>query len=80
MRAYHARLDLMQSITNLEQSDYKWHVESITDWTTKGYLNDQEIFLKVTWIGGNKQWVSLDNMRLHDPYIVIRYAMKNKLW
>ena len=79
LRAYHARLDLMQAIIHPEQSDYDWQVETITEWTTKDHLDNQQVLLKVTWIGGDKQWVTLDDMRLHDPFIVIKYALKNKL-
>ena len=75
LRAYHARLDLMQAIINPNQSDFEWQVQNIVDWTTK---NDK-ILLKVVWFGGDKQWITLDDMRLHDPYVVVRYALKNKL-
>ena len=34
-RAYHARLDLMETIIHPDQSDYDWQVETITDWTQK---------------------------------------------
>ena len=75
LRAYHARLDMMQAIINPEQEDLEWQAETITEWTTKGHPDNLQILLKVTWIGGDKQWVSLDDMRLHDPYMVIRYAL-----
>ena len=35
--------------------------------------------IKVTWIGGDKQWMSIDDLRSHDPYLLIRYALKHKL-
>ena len=35
--------------------------------------------IKVTWIGGDKQWLTLEDMRSHDPYLLTRYALKNKL-
>ena len=76
LRAYHVRLDLMHSITHPGQEDFDWQVESITDWTTK---DNKQIFVKVIWIGGDKQWISLDDMRLHDPHLMIKYALKNKL-
>ena len=78
-RAYHARLDLMETIIHPDQSDYDWQVETITDWTKKTCEGVNQIFLKVTWIGGDKQWVSIHDMRLHDPYVIIKYALKNKL-
>ena len=53
-----------------------WHVENITEWR---WDKEMAISLKVTWIGGDKQWVSMDDMRLHDPFLVIRFALRNKL-
>ena len=79
LRAYHARLDLMQSIIHPEQADFDWQVEEISDWTSKMHNDKHVVSLKVTWIGGDKQWVDLDDMRLHDPFLVIKYAQKNKL-
>ena len=35
LRAYHARLDLLQAMLHPEQADQEWHVETITDWTIK---------------------------------------------
>src|SRR5687768_17143516 len=79
LRADHARLDLLQAMIHPEQADQEWQVETITDWTTKTHLDDHQVMLKVTWIGGDKQWVSVDNMRLHDLYLVVKYAIRNKL-
>ena len=79
LRAYHARLDLMESILNPDQSDFEWQVEAITDWTVKRHAEVDQIFLKVTWIGGNKQWISVNDMRLHDPHVIINYALRNNL-
>ena len=70
----------MHSMINPEQLDLDWQVENITNWRwdTKGFDKEKAIFLKVVWIGGDKQWISLDDMRLHDPFLVIRFALKNK--
>ena len=29
--------------------------------------------------GGDKQWMTLDDLRLHDPFLLTRYALKNRL-
>ena len=79
LRAYHARLDLLQAMLHPEQADHEWQVETITEWTIKTHLDDQQTMLKITWIGGDEPWVSVDTMRLHDPYLVVKYAIKNKL-
>ena len=33
----------------------------------------------MVWLGRDKQWVSMDKMRLHDTFLVIRYAARNKI-
>ena len=62
LRAYHARLDLLQSIVHPEQSDYDWQAENITAWTYKTNQDSKTLMLKVTWIGGDRQWISLEEM------------------
>ena len=79
LRAYHTRLDLMQAIINPDQADLEWQVEDITEHTTKSGKKGPKTMLKVTWIGGDKQWVDMEDMRLHDPYLVIKYALKTQL-
>lgn len=79
LRVCHARLSLLQAMLHPEQADHKWQVETITDWTTTINRIEQQILLKVTWIGGEKQQVSVDNMRLHGLYQLIKDAIKYKL-
>ena len=43
----------METIIHPDQSDYNWQVETIIDWTTKTCKGVDQIFLKVTWIGGD---------------------------
>jgi hypothetical protein len=75
LRCYHTKLDLMHAMIKPDQNDYDWQVNNIHEWRK----NKDQIFLKVCWIGGDKQWLLLDDMRLHDPYVVIRYALRAKL-
>lgn len=57
LRAYHARLDMIQSIISPEQCDYDWQVENFIEWRyeVQGFNKEKAIALKVTWIGGDKQ-------------------------
>ena len=60
LRAYHAKLDLMGSMEEQDQSDKERQVESIDDWELKGTKQGQKVFLKVTWFGGisnGYQWI-----------------------
>ena len=79
LRAYHTRLVLMQAMLDPDQADMDWQVEDIQEWKTRPCKSGKEVILKVTWMGGAKQWMSLDDMRLHDPNVVIKYALKKKL-
>ena len=78
LRAYHSRLDLLKQMLNPEVSDHDWRVENIVEYReTK--TESPRAFFKVLWFGGKKQWVSMDNLRMHDPYLVIRYGSKHDL-
>ena len=78
-RLYHAQLDLINYIYYPDQSDLDWQIEDIRDWTSRKYDKQEIIFLYVVWIGGDKQWIAIDNMRLHDPFLVTRFAVKKNL-
>ena len=67
----------MYAIIHPDQSDLDWQVENILGQGTKP--EDSQIYLKIQWFGGDKQWISMDNARLHDPFLVMRYAIRNKL-
>ena len=79
LRAYHARLDLMQAMLNREPADLEWQVEKIIDWTTKSTKLGSQIMIKLAWMGGDKQWMTLEDVKLHDPHLLIRYTLKHKL-
>src|SRR6476620_996582 len=79
LRAYHTRLDLMQAMLDPDQADMDWQVEDIQEWKTRPCKSGKEVIVKVAWIGGAKQWMSLDDMKLHDPCLLVRCALRNKL-
>ena len=77
LRAYHSRVDLLHTILNPDQTDLDWQVCNIICHQLIG--PEKTIMLKISWIGGDKQWISLVQAQLHDPFLVIRYALKNNL-
>lgn len=79
LRAYHAQLDLHSAIDNPEQSEVDWQVEEIEAWEMRKDRGENRVFLKVKWFGGDKQWLPIDTLCLHDPYLLKRYAFKNNL-
>src|SRR5687768_14395171 len=78
-RAYHARLDLLNDMFQPTDDIYGWQVEHIDKHLVKKSDDKVNIFFKVIWFGGNKQWVHIDDLRLHDPFLLIRYALRHKL-
>ena len=79
LRAYHAKLDIVQAIINPDEADMQWQVESILEWKYKPCKTGKQLIVKLNWIGGDKQWMTLDDLRLHDPFLLTRYALKNRL-
>src|SRR5687768_9195263 len=79
LRAYHAQLDLQSSIDNPDQSDVGWQIEKNEAWEMRKDRGENRVFIKVVWFGGDKQWLSMEVLRLHDPYLLKRYAFQNNL-
>ena len=79
LRAYHAKLDLMNDMFMPDDDSYKWQVEHIDKYLVKKKDDKVNIFFKVIWFGGNKQWVHMDDLRVHDPFLLVRYALRHKL-
>ncbi len=77
LRAYHARLDLMNEVMDPDPTNRDWQAQSIDSFVVRGEGESTRILLKVTWFGGDKQWVQMDDMRLHDPFLVLRYGIRN---
>jgi hypothetical protein len=80
LRAYHARLDMLDDkfIGDPEKAD--WQAEFIARYITKIRGDgSKEIIFKVQWLGGEKSWVKMDDLRTHDPFLVLRYGLRGKL-
>ena len=73
LRAYHARLGLMTEVLDLDPTNRDWQAQSIDSFVVQGEGDNTRILLKVVRFGGDKQWVQMDDMRLHDPFLVLRY-------
>jgi hypothetical protein len=39
----------------------------------------EEIIFKVQWLGGEKSWVKMDDLRTHDPFLVVCCGLRGKL-
>ena len=56
--------------------DYVWKVDKIYSHHRCG----KNVFVHVQWKQGNKSWISLNSLRLHDPYSCVIYAVTKKLF
>ena len=75
LRAYHARLDIMNEAYQPDPTQIDWKAEIIEKFVhRKNSEGDTELAFKVHWHGGTKSWMKMDAMRLHDPYMVIRFS------
>ena len=54
--------------------DHAWKVDKIIRHTWNG----RKTFARVLWKQGNRSWISLDNLRIHDPISCVVYAIKKK--
>ena len=59
-----------------DQSDLDWQVKKIEDWSSRQGRNGLSTFVKVSWFGGNKQWLPTEEARLHDPFLRNKYAVE----
>src|SRR5688572_6939826 len=62
LRLSHAQIDLLDSIYHPNQSDLDWQVEGIKDWTIRKHEEVVKTFLLVHWIGGDKQWLPMEDI------------------
>ena len=80
LRAYHARLDILNDIESPDESKSDWQALFIEKYNIKTRENGSpHITFKVQWWGGDKSWVKMDDLRLHDPLLVLRYGLRNRL-
>jgi hypothetical protein len=81
LRAYHARLEVINDAFSgdPEQADWKPEFVERYIYRDKGNNGSKEIVFKVQWIGGERSWVRMDDLRTHDPFLVIRYGLRHKL-
>ena len=80
LRAYHARLDIMNEAYQPDPTQNDWKAELIEKFVHRKNSDEStDLAFKIHWHGGTKAWMKMDAMRLHDPYMVIRYGVRNKL-
>jgi hypothetical protein len=80
LRAYHARLDVINDAFLGDPDKADWQPELVERYICRDNGNgSNELVFKVQWLGGDKSWVKMDDLRTHDPFLVVRYGLRNKL-
>ncbi len=79
LRAYQARLGVLNDIFEPDISSIDWTPEAIEGHVFKIKDGTPMIHFKVHWRDGSRAWVRMDVLRLQDPFLVIRYGMRNSL-
>jgi hypothetical protein len=78
--AYHMRLDILNEIESPDRTKADWDVLFIEKYVTR-QREDKSAFIvfKVQWLGGDKSWVKMSDLRLHDPLLVLRYGLRHQI-
>jgi Reverse transcriptase (RNA-dependent DNA polymerase) len=80
LRAYHMRLDILNEIESPDLTKADWDVLFIDKYVTRKRNDDStDIVFKVQWMGGDKSWVKMSDLRLHDPLLVLRYGLRHQI-
>jgi hypothetical protein len=80
LRAYHMRLDILNKIESPDLSKADWDALFIEKYIArKRDDGSADIVFKVQWLGGDKSWVKMRDLRLHDPLLVLRYGLRHQI-
>ena len=78
LRAYHAVLDRWNKHLDPMPEDERWRIDSIVRSSNKVRLDGTpSIFFKVRFADGPKMWLTMDQLRVEDPYLLIDHTLKN---
>ena len=79
LRKYHLQLDHLRKLEELDDPDVNWTVQKILDHLVKEVEGEPQYFFKVQWLGGDVQWIHMDDIRIHDPIAIIKYGSEKEL-
>ena len=80
LRAHHAVLDRWNMVQNPQAEDTRWTISKILKISNKEVANgDQSIFCKTEFGDGTRAWMSMDTLRLEDPYLVIDHLHRQDM-
>ena len=80
LRAYHMRLDILSEIESPDLTKADWDILFIEKYAArKRDDGSTDIVFKVQWLGGDKSWIKMSDLRLHDPLLVLRYGLRHQI-
>jgi len=62
LRKYHIQLEHLWQLQDNFDPDVNWKVQNILDHVTKEYQGTVKYFFKVEWLGGDTQWIDMDDV------------------
>ena len=74
-------LDMFQDMMDPDPDDHIWKCIAVTKHKVRDLnMDDIHIKVKAIWTNGEESWIRLDALRIQDPYPLITYAVKKKLY
>ena len=79
LRKYHQHLRYLDTLNGLNDIEHNWKIGCICKHLVQEKENKPLYFFLIRWIGGDEQWLSMDDLRLHDPMSLIKYGEQHHL-
>ena len=74
------RLDILNDIESPDLTKADWDALFIESYVVKKREDGStDIVFKVQWLGGDKSWVKMSDLRILDPLLVLRYGLRHKI-
>ena len=75
LRTYHMRLNTLNEIESPDLTKADWDILLIDKYVARKHDDgSMDIVFKVQWLGGDKSWVKMSDLRRHDPVLFLRYG------
>jgi hypothetical protein len=79
LRSYHAYLDRIEELEGDDPDTTNWRISSIDKHLVRSKEKERNLVFKVSYMDGDKAWIPMEVLRLHDPWTLVVYAHRNRL-
>jgi hypothetical protein len=79
LRAYHAYLDRIEELEGNDPDTTSWRIASIDKHLIRSKEEGRSLVFKVSYLDGDKAWLPMEVLRLHDPWSLVVYAHRSRL-